>query len=210
MVTSSGFDGDGFGGERLFGLYMGTVIDRVDPDGDGRVRVRIPGLMEQSPWARPRGGGHTKWGKNDVPPMDCDVYVQFVNGDPRLPVYEPADHGLRRVDKGNEKVDEPERFPEFEDPDVHVWGRGPFRLVVDNREGQRSAVLKVVRVIGADENGNGGEETDVAWLYFNYEDNSVELHADSAIGVSGTIFDVDCPGVVLNGRKLTANGKAIN
>jgi hypothetical protein len=31
---------------RYTGLYIGQVVDRVDPECLGRVRVRIPGLVE--------------------------------------------------------------------------------------------------------------------------------------------------------------------
>lgn len=200
-MDSSGFYGDGFGGERVFALSLGTVIDRNDPEGDGRVRVRIPGIMEQSNWAKPKGGGYAQWGSNDVPPLGADVYIQFLNGNPEMPIYELADHGMREI--STQEGPKPERFPEFENPDVHVWGRGPFRLVIDNQEGQRQALLKVVKMVGS-------EEEDVAYILFNYEDNSIEIHADSAVGVSGTILDVDCATVQMNGRKLVPNGKPIN
>ncbi len=196
----SGFSGDNHGGEMLHGLYLGTIINRDDPDGNARVRVRIPGMIEQSNWARPKGGGHKQWGSNDVPPLDADVYVQFINGNPELPVYEPADHGVRPQADGQEET---ERFPEFEGPDVHVWGRGPFRLVVDNREGQRQAMMKIVREV------NDVEE-DVVWIAFNYEDNSLLLHVESALGLEGTILDAKFPTIQLNGRKLVPNGKPVN
>lgn len=204
MGKNTGFEGDSFGGEKIYELCQGTVIDRDDPDGDGRVRVNIPGKMEKSPWASAKGGGYTKWGKNVVPPLNADVYVQFVNGDPERPVYEPADHGFRAPEGDPGGAPVPERFPEFEDPDVAVWGIGPFRMVIDSREDQKSATFKFVKEL------SDGSETDVAWIFFNYEDNSIEIHADSAIGINGTIFDVSTAAVTLNGRKVTMNGKPIN
>lgn len=201
---NTGFKGDNFGGERILELCMGTVVDRNDPEGDGRVRVKIPGRMEKSPWAKPKGGGYTKWGKNVVPPLDADVYVQFINGNPERPVYEPADHGVRAPVGNPEGPLETERFPEFEDPDVAVWGIGPFRLVIDSREGQQAATFKLVKTLPS------GEETDVAWIFLNLEDNAIEIHADSAVGLSGTIVNVDAPAVTINERKVVMNGKPIN
>jgi hypothetical protein len=186
---------------QLTALYEGTIINRNDPMGLGRVRFTIPGILEpqsvnEGPWAFPRGGGARRWGKNDVPPLGADVFVQFVNGDPERPVYEPAHHG-----KPN---GETEAFPEFDDPDVHVWGRGPFRLVIDNREGQQSATLKIVKEIL-------GVEDTVAAITLNYEDNAISITADSAIGIeSSAIIDIDAPVVQILRRKVTPTAKPIN
>ena len=196
MTRNTGFDGDSFDGVPLDGLYAGTVSNRDDPEGWGRVRVEIPGVIDgESAWARPRGGGgYRRYGKNDVPPLGAEVLVQFVNGRPDWPVYETAGHGA----PGGES----DAFPEHEHPDIHVFGRGPFRLVLDNRDEEgveKTATFKVVKEIE-------GEEIDVAWVLFNYDKNSIQIHAESAVGVDGVIFDVDCPTVQLNGRTLmTAN-----
>ncbi len=195
---NTGFKGDDFDGGKLLGFYSGTVVRRDHPEHRAFVKVRIPGLIEtESAWARPFGGGAPQWGSNDVPPLGCDVDVVFINGDPDRPKYFPAEHGF--VDGKSEA------FPEHEDPDVHVFGRGPFRLVIDNRENQKLARFKIVRVVQ-------GEEEDIAWLDFNYEDNSVELYATSALGLhAGAILDIDCEGdIQIKGRKVMPSGKAIN
>jgi hypothetical protein len=187
----TGFGGDQFDGQPLFGVYAGKILRRDDPEKRGRVKVVIPGIVEpESAWALPRTGGARRWGANDVPPQDADVWVQFVNGDVNVPIYEPADHAF-------DKDGKPEAFPEHEHPDVSVWGRGPFRLVIDNREDQQTATLKIVRVVGENEEA-------VVWLTFNYDDNSCELYATSALGLhAGGILDIDCDGdVQVKGRKV--------
>ena len=41
---------------RYTALYIGEVVDRDDPEGLGRVRLRIPGLVDPaSSWAFPLG-----------------------------------------------------------------------------------------------------------------------------------------------------------
>lgn len=185
----------------LHGVYSGVVVRRDDPELLGRVKAAVPGILDPTdadaaPWAWPRGGGARRWGANDVPPLGADVLVQFVNGNPEWPVYEPFCHG-----KPN---GESEAFPEHEHPDVHVWGRGPFRLVIDTRAGQQTATFKVVKQIGA------AEET-VAAITFDYVGNAIQIAADSAVGVTAqAIVDVDAPVVQLLGRKVTPNGKAVN
>lgn len=203
----TGFDGDGLRGQRFDGLYMGKVVDRNDPDGRGRIRVQIPGVIdEQSAWAVPKGGGSPRWGVVWVPPLDADVYVQFINGDQEHPVYEPADYGIRDG--------KPEVFPEYEDPDVIVAGFGPFRLVIDLREDTEAGVapsltLKMVATIGADEQGQGGEETDTAWIRIG--ENSVQVRADAAVQVtSGAITDIDSDGdVQVRRRKVMPASRPI-
>jgi hypothetical protein len=197
----TGFQGDRRNeGEKLPLLYLGTVLERGDPDARGFIRVRIPGIMERSPWASPKGGGSRKEGIVSVPPLGADVYVQFVNGDPRSPVYERADFGV--VD-GVKEV-----FPEHADPDIHVIGLGPFRLVVDNREEQgegfgKTARAKLVKEIG-------GEEQDIAWIEIS-EDNSIQIYADSAIGIeAGAIVDIDAPTVQIKKRKVGSTTRPIN
>jgi len=193
-MENTGFDGDKFVGPKINQLCLGTVVDRDDPQGICRVRVNIPGIMERTPWARPKHGGSKNEGAASVPPLEADVYVQFINGDRRMPVWERADYGI--VDN------ESEVFKEHTEPDIHVFGIGPFRLVVDNRENTtRTARAKLVKEIN-------GVEQDVAWIEVN-EDNSIQLHADSAIGIDATIIDIDAPTVQIKKRKVIPTPKGI-
>lgn len=192
MENNTGFEGDGFhGDEKIPYECLGKVVDRNDPQNLCRVRVRIPGIMEKTPWAKPRGGGSNNEGIASVPPVGADVYVVFLNGDPRMPVYQRADFGVTEKDG-------PEIFPEHTDPDIHVIGLGPFRLVIDNRNQAgitRTARAKLVKEI------NGVEE-DIAWIEIT-EENSIQIYADSAIGVeAGAIVSIDAPAVQVMGRKV--------
>ena len=76
---------------RLFGVYVGRVIDIVDPGGLGRVRVSIPSLSEpghlSETWARLA----TLFAGNDrgswfIPEADDEVVVAFEHGDLRYPI----------------------------------------------------------------------------------------------------------------------------
>src|SRR5690242_20024753 len=77
--------------KRLYGVYPAQVTDIKDPDGQGRVKVRLP-------WAPDvNGGAYEVWarlatlmgGKNRgtwfIPDPDDEVLVVFEGGDPRHP-----------------------------------------------------------------------------------------------------------------------------
>jgi uncharacterized protein involved in type VI secretion and phage assembly len=84
-----------FGGvstNRWYGVFPALVVDVVDPDQQGRVRVRIPGLAD------PGGAGYEGWarlatmmaGNNRgtwfIPDVDDEVLVSFAAGEPSRPI----------------------------------------------------------------------------------------------------------------------------
>ena len=188
------------GDPELAGIFTGTVVRRDDPDHLGRVKVTVPGMIDtESSWALPKGGGAAQWGHVSVPPLGAAVYVEFVNRDIDYPVYEPGWFGMPIDPDTNEQASQ--MFPEHEDPDVHVWGLGPFRVVVDLRDPEvtgnpRSMRWKLVKDVG-------GTEEDIVWFDIN-EDNSLEIHADNSIGLdAGGILDLlGVAGLQVQGRKV--------
>jgi uncharacterized protein involved in type VI secretion and phage assembly len=81
---------NGFGG-RWYGVFQALVTDIKDPDGQGRVRIKLP-------WSPDGGGdGYDVWarlatlmGGNNrgswfIPDVDDEVLVAFEAGDPRRP-----------------------------------------------------------------------------------------------------------------------------
>lgn len=81
---------DGLGG-RFHGVYAAVVTDVVDPDGQGRVRVRLPwspdsGGSSYEAWARlatlMAGAERGSW---FIPDPGDEVLVAFEAGDPRRP-----------------------------------------------------------------------------------------------------------------------------
>lgn len=75
---------------RYRGRYRGEVLDVDDPRSMGRVRVRVPEVLEDvdSGWALPvfavSGDGSGVWA---VPPVGAGVWVEFEGGDPSRPVW---------------------------------------------------------------------------------------------------------------------------
>jgi hypothetical protein len=84
---------------QLFGKYRGLVIDHVDPDKRGRLKLQIPSVFgtETTDWvigAFPFGGSSNE-GMIFIPAVGSHVLVEFIEGDKSSPVwtatYYPAD-----------------------------------------------------------------------------------------------------------------------
>ncbi len=74
----------------LHGLFVGIVTNVDDPAKAGRVRVRIPGVVDEgTAWAIPgsMGGGAPQRGVHWVPPVGAQVCVMFIQGDVDRPMY---------------------------------------------------------------------------------------------------------------------------
>lgn len=76
---------------RWYGVYPALVVDLADPEGQGRVRIRLPwspdeGGDDYEAWARlatlMAGGNRGSW---FIPDPDDEVLVVFEAGDPRRP-----------------------------------------------------------------------------------------------------------------------------
>jgi len=76
--------------DRFYGKYRGLVVDVSDPRDLGRIRVRVPEVLQdvESGWALPSapyaGDGVGLW---TVPPVSAGVWVEFEAGDPSRPIW---------------------------------------------------------------------------------------------------------------------------
>ena len=79
-------------GGAFYGVYMALVTDVQDPDGLGRVRVRLPWATDPDGdayeiWARlatmMAGSNRGSW---FIPEPDDEVLIAFEGGDPRSPI----------------------------------------------------------------------------------------------------------------------------
>jgi hypothetical protein len=79
-------------------IDLGLVTRRDDPEGLGRVRIRVAGIAEpETPnWAKPfgiPGGGSAQRGAFEPPAVGSNVIVFFHRGDPDHPYYLPGPWG---------------------------------------------------------------------------------------------------------------------
>ena len=131
----------GWGG-RWYGVAPALVTDIKDPDGQGRVKVKLP-------WSPDAGGGagYEAWarlatlfaGKDRgswfVPDVDDEVLIAFEHGDPRRPyvlggLWNGSDKAPESMDGGgrnNKKV---------------LRSRNGVKITLDDQDGQESLKLE--------------------------------------------------------------------
>jgi type VI secretion system secreted protein VgrG len=106
--------------DKYDGYVVGFVVENVDPEGVGRIKVQIPNVMEPDkgpvPWCLPTKdspfGQGPDYGVYGSPKIGSPVRITFQNGDPNYPVYE-NDMYLKK--DANPKFKEPDKWG-FKDP----------------------------------------------------------------------------------------------
>ena len=187
-MSFSQFDDDiGAHDTRLPGMYVGYVTDRKDPEGLGRVRVCIPGVLEpESAWAWPlgtSGGGSKDRGFFAVPEEGAEVAVFFNQGDVDAPYYLSAQWG--KPGGESEVPEEAQKDP----PDNRVFATPTFRIELDESEGEKKLKLT---------NRKTGD-----YLVFDAEENTITLEGTTAI----TIRAVGA--ISLEAAQITIGGRAV-
>lgn len=94
---------------RYYGKYRGFVVDNVDPEDRGRLKIRVPSVLGDevvSGWALPCAayGGATGQGFFFIPEVKAGVWVEFEAGNLDYPVWVGTFWAKSEVPKPN-KVD---------------------------------------------------------------------------------------------------------
>ncbi|MCP4678749.1 MAG: hypothetical protein GY854_25210 [Deltaproteobacteria bacterium] len=181
------FDDDiGTHDTKLFGMYVGYVTDREDPEELGRVRVCVPGLIEpHSAWAWPLGtcgGGAKDRGFFAVPEVGAEVALFFNQGDVDAPYWLSAHWG---------KPDGESEVPEEAQGtyDNRVIATETFRIEMDETEDARKLKLT---------NRKTGDH-----LVFDAEENSVTLQGTTAVVIKAD------GGLYLEGSTINIGGRVV-
>lgn len=75
---------------KFYSFYRGYVLDNEDPESLGRLKVLVPGIIEDDIdyWAWPVNMmGGKNYGVNSIPPTGSTIYVVFELGDPSQPLW---------------------------------------------------------------------------------------------------------------------------
>lgn len=165
---------------KINSLQIGEVVDRDDPLGLGRIRIRIPGLIEPaSNWAWPlgsSGGGSEDEGFFNVPQVGAEVAVLFKNGSPDHPYYMPANWGDNEVPEASDGGD----------PDVKVIGLKDYDLVSDTRD-----ATKGFRIVDKSSDENIIEFDGTTRTLRLSATTSIEIVSTGQISIDGLIVTVN-------------------
>lgn len=136
-----------------WGPYEGVVTDNRDPDKLGRVKIRVPGLLDEpdSDWCFQMGapgGGVAQRGHFDVPAVDSEVYVWFLGGDVDKPRWVTGHWGIRdgQSELPTQARDALEENPNDADA-IKVYETNTYVMVFDERDGQERFFIKRKREI---------------------------------------------------------------
>lgn len=220
-----------------FGIYTGKVHDNRDPEQWGRLRVIVPSLFGDDPlptWAMMAGqslGRRRRTGERGrgvgsfrVPDIGAQVLVQFLDGNPELPVWMPGIFVKEDVPSSARSDGSPgtDRYPrrnvlcrgeelevrELECGDLVIKMDHPHSIDVDTRGGD----IKVRTTNGGKLVINGGQDG---------EDNAVRVRDRIDVGalsvVTGpsgvtAVIWTDQSGVphTLSATPTTVYGKAVD
>lgn len=173
------------------GVEYGSCADNVDPLMLGRIRVRIPGILDESEWGFPiAGGGSAQRGRWQIPKIGADVTVWFHRGDPHgILFYAPGHWG---------KPGGASEAPTFISADPTVTpATAPmltgveddrYYAVIDSRVGHEAA--RIVDKVTGDK--------------FELDGRRLRIN----VKVTGT-FQVDAGAIVLNGARVVINGRSV-
>lgn len=184
------------------GYTIGFVTENADPEGLGRIKIKIPNLLDTDqgpvPWCLPtrkspfgQGPGYGVYGS---PKVGSPVRISFQGGDPQYPVYE-ADEYL----KANAN-------PKFKEPDT--WGyKDPAgnELFVNMTTGAWEFTHQSGLTLKYDGDGNLVQHVPKDNTQTNGSNLSINTVGDTLIKTGGQIT-LDAPAVVTTGNLTVGTG----
>lgn len=176
-------------GGHFYGVYVGLVTDVQDPDGIGRVRVRLPWTTDADgdlyeTWARVAtmmaGSNRGTW---FIPEPDDEVLIAFQGGDPRHPIvmgamWNGSDSPPQQMDNDNNIRSITSRsgiVVTFDDSD------GDVKFTVDTPGGQQiSCVDTPASIEISDSNGNS----------IKMDPSGITLDTSATVTINATMLNV--------------------
>lgn len=187
-------------GRKHTALYMGVVVDNADPERLGRVKVRVPGLIDPSSnWALPLGlgGGAKERGLFWPPDVGADVGVMFVMGDVDAPAYLGGHwgrpNGVRETPGpvGNDDSISAEDAHKVKAIETDRW-----EVVLDDRSGHEAFRIR--------------DKVTDDMVEFDGVSKGMTISATTALIIKAVgAIAIDAPLLTLNKRSVLPNGKPI-
>lgn len=188
----------GFGG-CFYGVYPALVTDNVDPDGQGRIRIKLPWSPdaqsnEYEAWARlatmMAGNDRGSW---FIPDANDEVLVVFNAGDPRHPyviggLWNGQDAPHETMDSGGENNIKSLRsrngvIVSFDD------SSGQEQLKLETPGGQKVLLKDGPGAVEIeDSNGNSAK----------LETSGITINASAKVTINGSVVEVSAGAVTVN------------
>lgn len=186
----------GLGG-RMYGLYPALVTDNQDPDGQGRVKVKLPWSPDTSSasyeaWARiatlMAGKDRGTW---FIPDVNDEVLVGFEAGDPRHPFI--VGMLWNGQDTPPESMDQQNKIKS-------ITSRNGVKITLDDSDGQEKCIVETPggqkitmqdgpgKVEIVDSNGNS----------IKMESSGITITASAKLTVSASTVEVSAGMVTVN------------
>ena len=126
---------------RYLGKYRGTVVTNVDPMRQGRIQVRVPDVLGETPssWAMPCFPvAGPQMGAYLIPPVGAGVWVEFEQGDLSYPVWVGCWYGSQAEVPTDALLGNPAQ------PNIVVQTSGGHTLLMSDLPGGPGITLKTM------------------------------------------------------------------
>ena len=192
---------------RWYGVQIGLVTDLRDPDGLGRVKVRLPWAPDAA------GGAYEAWarlatlmgGSNRgswfVPDVDDEVLMAFEGGDPRYPYVLGGLWNGR--DKPPQSMDSSGR-----NSTKVIRSRNGVKLTLDDSDGQERFVVETPggQKVSLTDGPAGVEIADSAGSTVKLDSAGITLQTGSAVTVKASQVQVTAPIVTVDAGMAKFSG----
>jgi len=199
----------GLGG-RWYGVFPALVIDIKDPDGQGRVKIRLPWSpdthdQQYEVWARLATlmGGNNR-GSWFVPDANDEVLVTFEAGNPRRPyvlggLWNGRDAPPASMDgsgRNNEKV---------------LRSRNGVKVTLDDSDGRERMVLETPggQVVTLKDGPGAITIVDSSGNSIKLESSGITLTTAGKMTLNASILEVTAPVVKVNAGTSTLTGMTL-
>lgn len=196
----------GWGG-LFYGVYPAVVTDVVDPDGQGRVKVRLPwapdtGSARWEVWARlvtpMAGGARGLW---LVPDVEDEVLVAFEAGDARRPYVVGA--------LWNGRDAAPEAMDGQGKNDIKsLTTRSGVKITLDDASGQERLVLETPggQRVALEDGGTSITLEDSSGNTVKLESAGVTITSAATITLQGSTVEISAGSVTVNAGMTRCSG----
>lgn len=188
----------GYGG-RFYGVYTAIVTDNVDPDGQGRVKIRLPWAADNNSnvyevWARlttfMAGAGRGSW---FIPEKSDEVVVCFEAGDTRRPYVVGS--------LWNGQDDPPESMDSNGKNNIKkICSRNGVIITLDDNNGQEQLNLETPggQQITLKDGPGTIEIQDSNGNLVKLEASGITVNASAKVTINGSVVEISAGAVTVN------------